>query len=117
MTNKDKDILRHIIEYCDDVAEDIEEYGNTFEAFEAKRAFRNSVCMSILQIGELSHHLSEEFRESTKQDVPWKDIYNMRNHFVHGYHQMDNGIIWDVAILDLPALKAFCDSQLGQNGG
>lgn len=31
MTNKDNNILMHIIKYCDEVAEDIEEFGDTFE--------------------------------------------------------------------------------------
>ena len=112
MTNRDKDIILHIIRYCDNVAEDIREFGDTFEDFEAKRSFRDSVSMNILQIGELSHNLSEEFRESTKQNVPWKDIYNMRNHFAHGYELMDNKIIWEVAAVEVPALKKFCEEQI-----
>ena len=116
MINKDKQILMHILKYCDDVLEDIEEFGDTFEAFEAKRAFRNSVSMSILQIGELSNKLSKEFKDSTREEVPWRKIYNMRNHFAHGYGSMDEEMIWNTAISDVPSLKNFCERQLEQSG-
>lgn len=112
MTNKDKNILLHIIGYCDDVAEDVEEFGDTFEAFEAKRAFRYSVSMSIMQIGELSSQLSEEFKEATKGKVPWRQIRDMRNHFAHGYQSMDDEMIWNTAFSDVPALKKFCEQQV-----
>lgn len=53
MTSKDKDVLQHIIKYCVRINEDIERFGNKFEKFETDMAFRDSVSMNILQIGEL----------------------------------------------------------------
>ena len=115
MTSKDRDVILHIIMHCDRVNEDIERFGNTLEAFENDRTFADSVSMNILQIGELSHNLSQEFRESTKQEIPWRKVYDMRNHFAHGYHQMDDKIIWNVATFDIPVLKAFCEKQIKQS--
>lgn len=111
MTSKDKDVLQHIIKYCVRINEDIERFGNKFEKFETDMAFRDSVSMNILQIGELSKGLSEEFKESTKQEVNWRQIYGMRNHFAHGYGNMDVSIIWEVAASDIPVLLAFCEKQ------
>lgn len=47
MTDKDNDILLHIIRHCDRVKEDLDMFGNTFDDFEAINAFRDSVCMNI----------------------------------------------------------------------
>lgn len=112
MTSKDKDVLEHIIKYCSRINEDVERFGDKFEIFEADKAFKDSVSMNILQIGELSKALSEEFKESTNQEVNWRQIYGMRNHFAHGYGSMDILIIWEVAVSDIPKLLSFCEKCL-----
>lgn len=112
MTGKDKNILEHIIMHCSRVNEDITRFGNSYEAFVSDAAFHDSVSMNILQIGELSNKLSNEFKDSTKPRVPWKQIYDMRNRFAHGYGVMDSKIIWEVATENIPDLKKFCQSYL-----
>lgn len=114
MTNKDKDVIEHMIMRCGRVREDIDRFGSRYEDFISDSAFRDSVSMNILQIGELSNKLSDEFKESTKQDIPWKKIYDMRNHFAHGYGSMDDKMIWNTAIFDVPVLKDFCESCLNE---
>lgn len=112
MTDKDKNILEHIIRHCDRVNEDIARFGNSYDVFVSDAAFHDSVSMNIMQIGELSSKLSDEFKNSTKQRVPWKQIYDMRNKFAHGYGVMDSKIIWEVATENIPDLKGFCESCL-----
>lgn len=36
----------------------------------------------------------------------------MRNLVAHNYGSMDREIIWETAMVDIPALKQFCDEQL-----
>ena len=55
------------------------------------RDYRNSVCMSLLQIGELTGHLTEDFREGTKDSIYWPAIKGMRNLFAHNYGAVDVG--------------------------
>jgi len=54
MKNVDIDILEHIRNYCSDIQNTVERFGNDKTIFESDRDFRNSVCMSLLQIGELT---------------------------------------------------------------
>lgn len=50
--------------------------------YENDTDYRNSVCMSLLQIGELTGHLSEDYRENTKELVYWPAIKGMYLHMI-----------------------------------
>lgn len=112
MTDKDKNYIEHMIMRCNRVLEDISRFGDSYDIFVADQTFCDSVSMNILQIGELSNHLSDEFKDSTRQAIPWKQIYDMRCKFAHGYGAMSKSDIWDTAINDIPVLKEFCKLQL-----
>lgn len=109
---KAADILDHIQRYCEDVQETLERFGRNKTVFETDRDFRNSVCMSLLQIGELTGHLPEEFREATKATIYWPAIKGMRNLFAHNYGAVDIDRVWETAIHDIPMLLDFCDKAV-----
>ncbi len=109
------DILKHILRYCNNIEQLIERFGKDFSAFKSDLAFRDSVSMNILQIGELVGHLSEDYRIATKEHIPWRAIKNMRNLFAHSYGNMDLETIWSTAIESIPELKAFCSEQIQNN--
>ena len=114
MTQKDRDIIEHIIYRCNRVCVTIDEFGNSFETFDLNEVFQELVSFNIAQIGELVKSLSDEFRNSTSDQIPWKDIAGMRDHLVHGYTTMKKSQIWDTALNDIPSLKKFCEEQLEQ---
>lgn len=66
MRTKNIDIVQHIESYCRDIENTVKRFGNNQDVFENDVDYRNSICMSLLQIGELTGHLSEEFKEATK---------------------------------------------------
>lgn len=113
--NRDQNILEHIVSYCDDIAHTLERVHNSFEEFEADKDFKNSISMSLMQIGELSTHLSEDFKLSTKSEIPWGLIKGMRNHYAHGYAFMDNKEIFETAINDIPEMKRKCQQMILKN--
>ena len=49
-------------------------------------------------------------------DVPWAEIYLMRNKISHKYFGIDYEIIWDVATTDLPVNKKQIEDILLQEG-
>lgn len=71
--------------------------------------------MCVLQIGELANGLSAEFREETKEQMPWGMIRGMRNWLAHAYAEMDESVIWETAVNDIPALLRFCETALEQD--
>ena len=101
--------IRHIKQYCEDIAKAIERFGNSFNEFSQDIDFYNSVSMSIMQIGELAGGLSEKFKESTRPQMPWGLMKGMRNHFAHGYATMEKADIWETAAKDIPNLLCFCN--------
>lgn len=111
---RDKNIIAHILEYCKQIDECFSRFGNSYEIFISDVIFRNAVSMAEFQIGELSGHLSEKFKEGTKKEIPWKEIRGMRNIFAHNYLEMDIERIWEVATEDISVLRNFCENQLSE---
>ncbi|MCD8335791.1 MAG: DUF86 domain-containing protein [Lachnospiraceae bacterium] len=109
MKNVDIDILEHIRNYCSDIQNTVERFGNDKTIFESDRDFRNSICMSLLQIGELTGHLSDEFKEKTREQIYWPAIKGMRNIFAHNYGAVDIDRVWDTISNDITQLASFCN--------
>lgn len=114
---KEIDLQRiyHIKTYCEDIAQTIVRFGDAYEKFESDRDFVNSVSMSMMQIGELSAGLSDEFKDATRHQIQWGALKGMRNLFAHAYISMNKAVIWESATRDVPAVLDFCDMIIGQS--
>lgn len=108
MKTRDFDIITHIKKYCIDIENTVNRFGNNLTCFSNDIDYRNSVCMSILQIGELTESLSDEFRRATKEIIYWPSVKGMRNVFAHKYGEADYGKIWETVMEDIPMLHEFC---------
>ena len=112
MNNRDLQIISHICLHCKEAIGFIKRFGDDYKLFVSDRAYFNAVAMSILQIGELANALSDEYRESTKNEIPWNMVRGMRNALAHGYSSIDADVLWQTAKNDIPMLFDFCDSQI-----
>lgn len=110
--SKDISIVQHMKEYCEDIRRTVNRFGNSFEVFSQDLDYRNSVSMSIMQIGELTGNLSDDFKKQTGSEIPWRLIKGMRNHFAHGYAYMEKKDIFETATQDIPFLEQKFDSIL-----
>ena len=108
MDRSDYQRLLHIQTYCSDIEGFINRFGREYSIFAEDRAYFNAISMCILQIGELANGLSEDFRDSTKDQMPWGMIRGMRNWLAHAYTETDESIIWETATNDIPRLLEFC---------
>lgn len=109
MDSGDLNRIRHIKRYCEDIAGTINRFGDSYDKFSQDIDYYNSISMSIMQIGELSGGLSDEFKDATRTQMPWGMMKGMRNHFAHGYATMEKTDIWETAIKDIPNLLLFCN--------
>lgn len=112
MMSPDLQRIQHIRDYCVEIEKTIARYGDSFEIFNQDADYQRSISFSILQIGELSGGLSQEYRQATAGRVQWGPMKGMRNLVAYNYGSMDREIIWETAKNDIPALKAFCEEQL-----
>lgn len=110
--DRDTAILQHILKYCNLIGKSIERFGDSCEIFENDEDYHSSVCMHMLQIGELVGKLSDGFIESTKHEIPWKQIRALRNIFAHAYSSVNYNDIFETAHSDVRELKAFCEAQV-----
>lgn len=112
MARTNLSVLEHIVEYCKDIAAARERFGDEYEFLQQDKDYRNTVSLSLLQIGELATHLTDDFRQATSADIPWRDIKALRNIVAHAYGSIDLPTIWDVMQDDIPALQKFCDKTI-----
>jgi lincosamide nucleotidyltransferase A/C/D/E len=85
--------------------------AGSLDVFSSNKMICKAVVMSILNIGELTKHLPQEYK-TTHDEIPWKSISGMRDIAAHGYHTMNHKIIWDVVTNYLPDLAKFLQNQL-----
>ena len=115
MTFRDTQIILHVKRYCLDIKEALVRCSNDYEQFLNDTLVRHAISMCIMQVGEFSGRLSDEFKDQTKNRVMWGAIRSMRNWFAHEYTKMDISEVWESATRDIPSLLAFCDEIIGQN--
>lgn len=102
MNERDELILKHMLEDARDVST-FSKSVDSYKAFCQEPMVRKAIVMSMLNIGELANHLSQDFI-SSHPELPWKKMVGMRNLAAHGYHTLHLDIVWDTSrttVLDL----------------
>ena len=112
MLSRDLQRILKIRDYCPNIQDTVARFGESPEGFLLDSDYQYSIAFSILQIGELTAGLSEEYRNSTKAQIEWAHIKGVRNIIVHDYGKIQLDRIWDIVNKDIPVLKAFCNEQL-----
>ena len=112
-SRKNADVLKKIIMYCDQIDEASVQFGNSLEKLQNNSIYRNATAMCIIQIGELTTHLSEEFK-AIFDEMPWQDIKRMRNIVAHRYGEFSSEILWNTITKNIPALREYCENIIQQ---
>ena len=105
--DKNTRIITQIIEHIEYIFSTQKRFSKNFNIFASDRDYLNSICMSLLQIGELANHLTPDFT-AAYTDIPWRSIIGLRNFVVHGYGQLDMEMIWATVTDDIPELYLKC---------
>ena len=75
----------------------------TLKSLEANELLQDSMMFRLVQISENSRKLSDDYKEENQQ-IPWKDMYGLRNRIVHEYGNVDLHIVYDTLVNDIPWL-------------
>jgi len=112
LNERDKHIVVRIIKYCDEVKLIIAAFDDSLETLKTNIIYKNAVSMCILQIGELTTHLSKEFLAANTQ-IPWTSIRRMRNIAAHHYGKFSMEMLHGTIMESVPELKEYCQKLLG----
>lgn len=101
-----------MLEYCNDINDDCLRLGNSYEVFKNDRLLQKAVTMSMLQIGELTTHLSDEFKDLTNNEMDWRNLKGLRNIVAHQYGSIQFDLIWQIKENDIPMIMDFCQKYI-----
>jgi uncharacterized protein with HEPN domain len=85
--------------------------GKTFDDYAAERMLRDAVERNIERISEASRHISKSL-EAKHHEIPWRNIAGIGNILRHAYPIVDDSLVWEVVVRDLPPLKAAIEQML-----
>ncbi len=76
-------------------------------AFLEDELVQDAVIRNIEVIGEAARNIERVHPDFSAKhpEVPWEDIYLMRNRVSHGYFSVDLEIIWKTVKRDVPVLE------------
>ena len=104
MNNHDCKTIKKMVEHCDHIIKYMKDC-ETIDEFEKNTMLVEAVVFNLVQLGELAHtELSDETKKEMNQ-IPWKQIYGMRNRIVHGYEDIRLSVVWETAKHDIENLK------------
>jgi uncharacterized protein with HEPN domain len=109
---RDVQILRKIVGYCNDIEFAHKEYHRDYAVFCNNPTYRNAIALCLMQIGELTNKLSEDFKNQ-HTEIPWRSIRGMRNVVAHEYGNIDVETVWETAENGTQELLLFCQRVLG----
>ena len=74
------------------------------EEFLADVIAQRAAAMTIINIGELTTVLPDDFRQACPQ-IPWRNIKGLRNIMAHKYEIVDFEDVWETAVTSIPELE------------
>jgi uncharacterized protein with HEPN domain len=94
--------LKHIL----DAISEIEQYikDSTIEDFTQKSMLKFASIKQLEIIGEAANHISDRTINNFP-DIKWRSVIGLRNLLIHEYFGIDEQIIWNIIIYDIPKLK------------
>lgn len=104
MLEKDRVIVEKLIKYCNNIYDILNSINNDKNIYLSNNVYQLSTDMCIFQIGELSTHMSEDFKLK-HLDIPWAEMRGMRNIHAHEYENVDRRQMWITLTEDIPMLK------------
>lgn len=102
MPNPDVVLIGHMLEAVDRIGTYVDGVGEG--DFWGDREKQDAVLRQLQVLGEAARKVSGSLRES-HPEVPWHQISGMRNKVVHEYFVVDLEVVWETALVDIPALR------------
>jgi len=94
--------LKDILQAIDTIFQYVD--NRDMKTFLADKKSYHAVIYNIMIMGEAANMLTFEFREA-HPETQWKQITNMRNFLIHGYHNVEEDLVWETISIDLAPIR------------
>jgi uncharacterized protein with HEPN domain len=75
-----------------------------YDAFAQNDMVVEACVFNLSQLGEFSNRVEESYEEA-HPEIPWRELYGLRNRIVHDYEGVNLKLVWEIITSDLPDLK------------
>lgn len=75
----------------------------------------DAVTFNLMQIGEISKNKISNDIKQKNPHIPWEEIYGFRNRLVHDYASINQKIVYETIIEDLPLLLNVLKAAINTN--
>jgi uncharacterized protein with HEPN domain len=108
------DYCEHLLQACDRIL--LYTSGMTQDQFLADSMVQDAVLRNIEILGEATRNLMDCLPDlqSIHPQIPWMDMYAMRNRVAHGYFFINFELVWAVTVKDIPELRQKIAKVLGE---
>lgn len=74
-----------------------------YDSFSENDMLVEACVFNLGQLGEVANKIEEEYEEA-HPEIPWRQIYGLRNRIIHDYEGINLNLIWEIIKEDLPDL-------------
>lgn len=103
MKIRDEELLLKLKEYCDEIFETVNRFGDDFETFCGDRVFYLSSSWSVMFIGFICRDLSDDFKDK-HSDIPWDKLNEMSRQLLSKFETVDKWELWSIIKTNIPLL-------------
>ncbi|MBE5846775.1 MAG: DUF86 domain-containing protein [Lachnospiraceae bacterium] len=94
-------IVSKMLQYAERISEYVR--GLDQQKFSESSLVIDACVFNLSQIGELVARVSKDY-EKANNDIPWRQLYGLRNRIVHDYEGVNLNLVWQIVNDDIPDL-------------
>jgi uncharacterized protein with HEPN domain len=107
------------VDYLEDILQAIQKAEDftrnmDFRTFSEDDKTVFAVVRALEIIGEASKKIPPEFKQQNP-DLPWRDMAGMRDKLIHDYFGVNEEVVWNTVLEDLPPVKTLLQSIVETN--
>lgn len=76
----------------------------SYEEFVKNDILIDACVFNLSQLGEAANKIDEGFEKRNPQ-IPWRQIYGLRNRIVHDYEGVNLKLVWEIIETDLSDIQ------------
>ena len=108
--------IQHMFEHCEMIGYYLKKANIiTYDDFRMDTMVQDAVVMRLCAMGELTTHLTDDFKNENSAQVDWRNLKQLRNIIAHRYGSIQFDTIWGIIQKDVPIIRNFCLNYLEQN--